>query len=156
MSVSKAPVSNDLFFFKQGIFWYARIKKEPKSASIVLKNYLAPVHNAHFRRHAVICLQCNSGKVEKKEYKDSYYGNRSFQWNSPFKWRFGAFNWTVNQKEAAIPSLAPTVRIVQNSHMGQAGETPTAVIRNNRFYNLMPFFTKAPVHLFNFNSLLYL
>lgn len=62
---------------------------------------------------------------------------------------------SVNEKEAAIPSLAPALRIAQSSHMGQAGETPITVIRN-RLYNLLPFFTKAPVHLFNFNSLLHL
>lgn len=55
-----------------------------------------------------------------------------------------------------MPSLAPAQRIVESSHMGQAGETHITVIRNNGFYNLLPFFTKAPVHLFNFYSLLYL
>lgn len=130
--------------------------KEPKSASVVLRNCLAPVHNAHFRRHAVICLQCKSGKIEKKKYKDSYFGNRSFQWNSLFKWKFGAFNGIHNLKGSCHCKPSPSTEVCTEQSCGPSRRNTHTVIRNNRFYNLLSFFTKAPVHLFNFISLLYL
>lgn len=130
--------------------------KEPVSVSVVLRNYLAPAHNAHFRRHAVICLQCNSGKIEKNNTRTLILEIGVFNGVPLLNEDFVPLVVSINLKEAAIPSLAPALRIIQSSHMGQAGETPSTVIRNNRFYNLLSFFTKAPVHLFNFNSLLYL